>query len=246
MTPLRRLTTSLLTAAVVLAGLVAVGPAANASDASSFESLTNAARASAGLAPYAVSADLSAVALAQARRMAAAQKLYHNPGLASAVTNWAYVGENVGYGPSVAALQSAFMHSAPHRANILDHDFTQVGVGSVTVNGTIWVSVVFRRPLHVSSHPTVSPRAHIPPARSGLSRTATAPRPSAPPVRTLPAGVRCSVDAVAEQQIRGLALADHTVRLVQQSQRLVLGYQCGRGLPMTGLLDPATTFALMR
>src|SRR5882724_1835672 len=85
MSLVRRLTSSTAVLAVALAAFVAVGPPAQASTASSFESLTNSARVSAGLAPYAVSSDLSAVALAQAKRMAAAQKLYHNPGLATAV-----------------------------------------------------------------------------------------------------------------------------------------------------------------
>src|SRR5262249_12018393 len=123
----------------------------SASTASSFVSLVNSARASHGLHGYAVSSQLTSVALGQAERMASQQRLYHNPSLSSQVTNWKYVGENVGYGPDVSTLFTAFMNSARHRANILDHDFTQSGVGAVTKNGTIWVSMVFKEPMSGSS-----------------------------------------------------------------------------------------------
>src|SRR6478735_9178422 len=153
----RRLVMVAVAVAVAVVGTGLVAPAAQASTASSFVSGINGARAAHGLRPYATSSELASVALGQARRMAAAQKLYHNPRLASQVSSWRYVGENVGYGPSVSTLMSAFMNSAPHRANILDRQFTQVGVGAVTVNGTIWVSMVFREPLHATSTHHTSP-----------------------------------------------------------------------------------------
>src|SRR5437899_1314226 len=143
MTHVRRLLLAGVAGAVMLAGAVVVAPAAQASTSSSFVSGINAARAAHGFRSYAVSSDLASVALGQARRMASAQTLYHNPGLATQVKGWRYVGENVGYGPDVATLMTAFMNSAPHRRNILDGQFTQVGVGAVTLNGTIWVSMVF-------------------------------------------------------------------------------------------------------
>ena len=243
MSLVRRMTTSLVTLGVVLAGFAAVSPAAQASTATSFESLTNSARAAAGLAPYAVASDLSAVALGQAERMASAQKLFHNPNLAADVKGWSYVGENVGYGPDVATLQSAFMHSPDHRANILDHDFTQVGVGAVTVNGTVWVSVVFRRPLHVTTthhvttKPATKPSVHF---STGIPAGAHTSPLAARTTTAVPAGVRCLADPVVARQILGLAGGDHSVRVVVQSQRLLVGYQCGKGLPMTGLLDADT------
>lgn len=243
------MTTSMVALGVALACFSAVSPAAEASTASSFESLTNSARAAAGLPRYAVSSDLSAVALAQARRMAASQKLYHNPSLATAVKNWSWVGENVGYGPSVTTLQAAFMHSPDHRANILDRQFTQVGVGAVTVNGTIWVSVVFRRPLHATSSsskpstkPTTRPRALG--STTGRSATANAPRGNQAARVVVPRGVRCSASKVVGRQILGLVGEDHSVRNVEQAQRLLIGFQCGKGLPMTGLLDLATRHAI--
>ena len=160
--------------------------------------------------------------------MAASQKLYHNPSLATAVKNWSWVGENVGYGPSVASLQSAFMASPGHRANILDHQFTQVGVGAVTVNGTIWVSVVFRRPMHVTSTPSKpksTPQSGVPARAVRPPIAARVVTPVNAPSSALPKGVRCSATAVAAKQILGLAGEDHSVRLVAQSLRLALGHR---------------------
>src|SRR5215831_9986074 len=114
MGPLRRTVAAgvMLALAIVVAGVVA--PSAQASTASSFVSMVNAERAVHGLRAYAVSGELSSVAYGQARRMATAQRLYHNPDLASQVSDWRYVGENVGYGPDASTLMTAFMNSAPH------------------------------------------------------------------------------------------------------------------------------------
>ena len=57
---------------------------------------------------------------------------------------WHTWGENVGYTPQdVASLQQAFMDSPPHRENILNRAFTHVAIGSVRVDGTLWVTVFF-------------------------------------------------------------------------------------------------------
>ena len=173
--------TAVAVAGALLVSLLAV-PSASASTGSSFVSLVNSARASHGLHGYAVSSQLTSVALGQAQRMAAQKRLYHNPSLATQVTGWKYVGENVGYGPDVSTLFQAFMNSTPHRDNILDHDFTQIGVGAVTVSGTTWVSMVFREPLHATSSTTKksTPQAeaeadHL--ARHRVARHHRRPRP---------------------------------------------------------------------
>src|SRR5689334_18446472 len=69
--------------ALAMVGALVVAPSASASTAGSFVSLVNSARASAGLKGYAVSSQLTSVALGQAERMASQQRLYHNPGLAT-------------------------------------------------------------------------------------------------------------------------------------------------------------------
>lgn len=152
-------------------------PVATASTESDFVSRTNGARASRGLPSYAVSYDLISVARRQAARMAAAHRLYHNPNLGSEVGNWSALAENVGRGGDVASIQSAFMNSPEHRANILSTRYTQVGIGTARgSDGQIYVSEVFRRPLHVT---------YIPPAPRRTTRTSTRASRSAP--RTAPA-----------------------------------------------------------
>ncbi len=240
MSLLRRTATSLVAVATALAGLAVLSPAAQASTATSLYSLTNSSRAASGLAPYAYSSELSAVAFARAKSMVAHNALTH-AGLASAVGNWSYLGENVGYGPSAAALEVAFMNSPDHRANILDHDFTQVGVGAVTVGATVWVSVIFRKPMHASSAAS-TPKSHA--TAASVTVSAHVAKPAVHVAARVAPRLACSVNPLAARQIIALSGEDHSVRLVAQSQRLVANYQCGRHLPMTGLLDQATLRAL--
>jgi hypothetical protein len=153
---LRRSVTRLF-AAVVLASAVTttvatVAPAAAFADSSAsmesqFVAKMNAARQAAGLHSYSVASDLTSIARQHSAQMASRQSLYHNPNLTTQVQNWQAVGENVGEGPTVSDIHDAFMHSPEHKANILDHDFTQVGVGvSVDHNGIVWVTEDFRQP----------------------------------------------------------------------------------------------------
>jgi hypothetical protein len=117
-----------------------------------FVAKTNAARTASGLRPYVVASDLTSVAREHSNQMAAKQSLYHNPSLTSDVQNWQAVGENVGEGPTVSDIHTAFMNSPEHRSNILDHDFTQIGVGvTVDSNGIVWVTEDFRQPMGSSS-----------------------------------------------------------------------------------------------
>ncbi len=71
--------------------------------------------------------------------------LYHTPSkkLAWRVTNWTILGENVGVGNTVLSLHQAFMNSPAHLQNILYGSYRHVGVGTVTKNGRLWVTVVF-------------------------------------------------------------------------------------------------------
>ena len=131
----------------------------------------NAAPANAGRPALSWNSHLAAVAGEQADRMAAKHRLYHNPNLAADVGNYRWVGENVGYGPSSSSIQKAFMKSAPHRANILDGDFTQIGIASVRDDdGRLWVAQVFRQPLKTTSSS---------PAKKATPKKAPAGKPTA-------------------------------------------------------------------
>ncbi|HEX4700107.1 MAG TPA: CAP domain-containing protein [Actinomycetes bacterium] len=143
-----------------VAGAATAGPAGATSVEDVFTSQINQARAERGIPRLAVSAALVRVARGQAARMADQNLLYHNPNLTTEVTNWRWVGENVGYGPDALTVVVAFMESAPHKANILDRDYTQVGVGAVTVGDRVWVAEVFRRPLRVSTTPRLASFQH--------------------------------------------------------------------------------------
>jgi uncharacterized protein YkwD len=149
--PAHRVLAAITAAFLVLAALVTGAVTAQSASASTVEDTfthkLNHARTSRGIPALHVSASLVRVARAQAARMASRDLLYHNPNLTTDVKHWRYVGENVGYGPSAKTVHRAFMHSPPHRANILDRDYTQVGIGSVTKNGRTWVAQVFRRPM---------------------------------------------------------------------------------------------------
>jgi hypothetical protein len=158
-----------------------------------FVAKMNAARQANGLAPYAVASDLASIARSHSAQMASSQTLYHNPSLTSQVQNWQAVGENVGEGPTVSDIHTAFMNSPEHRANILDHDFTQVGVGVVVdKNGMIWVTEDFRKPMyssgstgsatttHTATHSTYSaPRST--PSSGASTHPVAAPRPTQSP-----------------------------------------------------------------
>jgi uncharacterized protein YkwD len=150
----RRLASTLVALAVVAASFLVGSSSASAATASpaeaAFTARLNAARTSHSVARLTVRSDLVAVARAQAVRMANRSVLYHNPRLTTAVKHWRWVGENVGYGPDAGTVHTAFMNSPPHRANILDRDYTEIGIGTVTRAGRVWVAEVFRRPLRVA------------------------------------------------------------------------------------------------
>jgi uncharacterized protein YkwD len=105
----------------------------------------NNARANHGLRPLTAAPDLMAAARGHTVAMAGARSLFHTASFSS-LCCWEKIGENVGYGFTVGGLHGQFMHSAPHRANILDPRMRQVGVGIVKRDGALWVTEVFRDP----------------------------------------------------------------------------------------------------
>jgi len=68
-----------------------------------------------------------------------------NPGLAAEVPQaWGVLGENVGLGPSCSAVALALFNSPEHRANILDPEYTAIGVGVIAAaDGEIYVTEDF-------------------------------------------------------------------------------------------------------
>jgi uncharacterized protein YkwD len=100
-----------------------------------FVARINSLRASKGLSQLAVSGELTGVARNWTERMVQAGQISHNPNLGSQVGgNWTKLGENVGVGYDVDGLMQAFINSPSHYRNLVDPEWTHVGVG-VTIAG---------------------------------------------------------------------------------------------------------------
>lgn len=188
---LRLLLPLLLAATTFPLSAVSAGAAVDANAEAQFVQLINSARASAGLPALSSSGELRSVARSHSARMAAANDLHHNPNLSGQVSNWLSIGENVGRGPTVDSIHTAFMNSAGHRKNILYQKFTEVGVGVEVVDGRIWVTEVFRKPEGASA-PAPKPE----PAPEPKPQEASQPAPQ-------PARVEDAAPAPAGQSAGG-------------------------------------------
>ena len=102
--------------------------------------LVNQQRQQAGLAPLTVSAQLVQEAQIQSADMAELNDMDHVlPGAALPTLqeraqyvgyNFSYLGENIAFNyPDDNSVMTAWMNSPDHRANILDANYTQIGVG---------------------------------------------------------------------------------------------------------------------
>lgn len=116
--------------------------------------LVNAERAKEGLAPYRVSLRLHEAALGHARDLASGPESGHagsdgsDPSMRADRVGyrWSWIGENVAAGQrSPAEVVAGWMASPPHRHNVLDPRFEEVGVGYVSKDAsrfvTYWVMV---------------------------------------------------------------------------------------------------------
>ncbi|MGA5582106.1 CAP domain-containing protein [Streptomyces thermodiastaticus] len=100
--------------------------------------LVNAERAKAGCSPVTLEARLTRAAQAHSEDMAAHQNMSHtgsdgsSPGdrITRAGYDWRAYGENVAYGYATPEqVMDGWMNSPGHRANILDCDYQEIGVG---------------------------------------------------------------------------------------------------------------------
>jgi uncharacterized protein YkwD len=82
-----------------------------------------------GLRTLGTQADAQRKAQAWAEKLARENRLYHSTLSSGIKVRWCSIGENVGYGPTVGAIEDAYMASAGHRANILNTKWNGVGVG---------------------------------------------------------------------------------------------------------------------
>lgn len=132
---------------VAIAGFVVVtsrdAQAADPAAEAAFVGNINQVRASQGAGPVAVHSVLTAKAQAWAAHMAATGCLCHSNLTDGISVGWSKLGENIGRGPSVGSLTSAFIASPSHFANMTDKRFRWVGVGVAYGQGQMWVAQVF-------------------------------------------------------------------------------------------------------
>ncbi|HUP75617.1 MAG TPA: CAP domain-containing protein [Acidimicrobiales bacterium] len=99
-----------------------------------------------GLVGLSINDTLMAKAQAWSDYLASMGTLRHSQLAESVDPGWWILGENVGFGPSIEAVEQAFMRSPGHRANILNPEFNWAGTGvTVSSNGTVFVVQVFAK-----------------------------------------------------------------------------------------------------
>lgn len=117
--------------------------------------LVNAERQRAGVRPLTLNSRLTTAAQRHAEDMARTRQFSHTGSNGSSVGDRAaasgyrssYVGENIGMGyVNAAAVMNGWMNSTGHRQNILNSNYTELGVGLIQdQGGPYWVQV-FGRP----------------------------------------------------------------------------------------------------
>lgn len=107
---------------------------------------TNASRGRFDVPKLQLNRELSLIARHHSQAMARSGDLFHTSDVDVYLHGiaWHVWGENVGYtSQDVTSMEQAFMDSPPHRSNILNGAFREVAIGSVRVDGTLWVTVFF-------------------------------------------------------------------------------------------------------
>lgn len=188
----------------------AADPGNPAADEAEFVALINQARANAGRAPLQPNGQLSSLARSHAQAMANQGRIFHaNPISAGVTANWLKLGENVGTGPSVAPVMTAFMNSPSHLVNVVDPAFTHVGVGVVWVGNQLYTVHRFMQletappppppppPPTTTPTPTVAPPPTIaPPPTAPVRTTRPVEVPVAPPTTAPPRAPTASPERV--------------------------------------------------
>ena len=191
-------------AAISMAVFVpAVSPAspagAQAAEEASFIAALNQTRARAGLPELVVHDELTSLSRVWAQTMADAGDIFHaDPISAGLGAPWLKLGENVGVGPTVGDLMRAFEASPGHHANIIDPEFTHVGVGVVWVGNRMYTTHRFMK---MGTTPAAPPAATDP--TPPVPTTRLAPAPSLPPLAFADPAPRAPV---ADQARVGLVL----------------------------------------
>jgi hypothetical protein len=208
-----------LTLAVALVLLVAPRPAHAAAPAE-IAALTNGEREARGLHALTWSSELARAAQSHAERMAADGELSHSS-IGSRVGGWQRIGENVGRASSARQVHDLWMGSSQHRANILDREFTEIGVGAVEADGQLWVVAVYRLPTGATAPapapppeeetpaPPPAPPAPSEPSSAAGSRTSPAAAEEAPPAAPVPDRVVVTLTRIERLEASSRLLVAH-------------------------------------
>jgi hypothetical protein len=127
----------------------------------------NQSREQAGLAPLKVSPELVQAARQHSWAMAQQHKLSHQlPGepqlqdrLGATGVHFFRSGENVGFNTQPDLIHDGFMHSPPHRQNLLTPEYNSVGIGIVEKGDGYWVTEDFAQEVASLSADQASARA---------------------------------------------------------------------------------------
>ena len=106
---------------------------------------TNAERTAAGLEPLRLGPAINTVAQNWTESMANGEGAVHNPNYLSEMpSGWMGIGENIAVGYNPSTVVAAWMASEGHRNNILNLDFTHIGIGYwVDDKGQTWFTQNF-------------------------------------------------------------------------------------------------------
>lgn len=156
--------------------------------ATMFFDAANVARAAVGLPALAWREDVALMATSHSVDMAQQGAIFHGDFVSDVnlkTLNAHSLGENVGTGAPVDSIQAAFMASEHHRDNILDPGFNQVGIGVVTMDGTIFVTEDFLEakggPVTARPKPVARPATSLVAAPRPVRHAAPRPKAAAAP-----------------------------------------------------------------
>jgi uncharacterized protein YkwD len=123
---------------------VITGGSFSSSKEGQFVGLINELRAEVGVPALTVSSNLTAYARDWSYTMWDEDRFEHSNISALLGNPWSTVGENIAYGNTVQSMFNALKASSGHYANMVNENFTHIGVGTwVEDGGLIWTTHVF-------------------------------------------------------------------------------------------------------
>ncbi len=117
--------------ALTILGQVVTACESTTQDRNEVIELINQSRVEAGLGPVVENTTLDMKADAWATHLRDACALSHSVLKHDVPQVWNKLGENVGFGGTIAQIHEAYLDSPGHRANIMDPAFTEVGAAAV-------------------------------------------------------------------------------------------------------------------